>query len=294
MLLNVENLNHTYMPGTPFEVAALKNINLQVDRGEFLAVIGQTGSGKSTLVQHFNGLLRPSSGRILLDGEEIGREKTKLTAVRRRVGLLFQFPEQQLFEETVFEDVAFGPRNLGLGESDVRERVEEALTLVGLDSSELVERSPFSLSGGQMRRVAMAGVLAMRPEVIILDEPAAGLDPLGKMEIMDRVEQLHREQGLTVILVSHSMDDVARLANRLVVLADGEIKLIGTPSEVFSGAQELEAMGLMLPQMTMLMHRLRQAGMDVPVDIFTVAQAREAILTMMENNNKQQQGGNHK
>lgn len=294
MLLNVENLNHTYMPGTPFEVAALRNINLQVDRGEFLAVIGQTGSGKSTLIQHFNGLLRPSSGRILLDGEEIGREKTKLAAVRRRVGLLFQFPEQQLFEETVFGDVAFGPRNLGLGEADVRERVEEALTLVGLDLSELVERSPFSLSGGQMRRVAMAGVLAMRPEVIILDEPAAGLDPLGKMEIMDRVELLHREQGLTVILVSHSMDDVARLANRLVVLADGEIKRIGTPSEVFSGARELEAIGLLLPQMTMLMHRLRQAGMDVPVDVFTVAQAREAILAMLENKNKQQQGGNCK
>jgi energy-coupling factor transport system ATP-binding protein len=281
MLLSTENLTHIYMPGTPFEVTALKDINIGLERGEFLAIIGQTGSGKSTLVQHFNGLLKPSSGRVILDGSEVGRDKAALVSIRRRVGLLFQFPEQQLFEESVFADVAYGPRNLGLPPDEVQRRVDKALTLVGLDPGELEGRSPFSLSGGQMRRVAMAGVLAMEPEIIILDEPTAGLDPRGKKEILERIASLHREQGLTVILVSHSMEDVARLADRLVVMAGGEIKLCGTPAQVFNNPSELETMGLGLPQVTMLMHKLRCAGKDVPLDVFTVEGAKEVILAML-------------
>jgi energy-coupling factor transport system ATP-binding protein len=281
MLLSTENLTHIYMPGTPFEVTALKDINIGLERGEFLAIIGQTGSGKSTLVQHFNGLLKPSTGRVILDGSEVGRDKAALVSIRRRVGLLFQFPEQQLFEESVFADVAYGPRNLGLPPDEVQRRVDKALTLVGLDPGELEGRSPFSLSGGQMRRVAMAGVLAMEPEIIILDEPTAGLDPRGKKEILERIASLHREQGLTVILVSHSMEDVARLADRLVVMAGGEIKLCGTPAQVFNNPSELETMGLGLPQVTMLMHKLRCAGKDVPLDVFTVEGAKEVILAML-------------
>jgi energy-coupling factor transport system ATP-binding protein len=281
MLLSTENLTHVYMPGTPFEVTALKDINIGLERGEFLAIIGQTGSGKSTLIQHFNGLLKPSSGRVILDGSEVGRDKAALVSIRRRVGLLFQFPEQQLFEESVFADVAYGPRNLGLPPDEVQRRVDKALTLVGLDPRELEGRSPFSLSGGQMRRVAMAGVLAMEPEIIILDEPTAGLDPRGKKEILERIASLHREQGLTVILVSHSMEDVARLADRLVVMAGGEIKLCGTPAQVFNNPSELETMGLGLPQVTMLMHKLRCVGKDVPLDVFTVEGAKEVILAML-------------
>jgi energy-coupling factor transport system ATP-binding protein len=281
MLLSTENLTHIYMPGTPFEVTALKDINIGLESGEFLAIIGQTGSGKSTLVQHFNGLLKPSTGRVILDGSEVGRDKAALVSIRRRVGLLFQFPEQQLFEESVFADVAYGPRNLGLPPDEVQRRVDKALTLVGLDPRELEGRSPFSLSGGQMRRVAMAGVLAMEPEIIILDEPTAGLDPRGKKEILERIASLHREQGLTVILVSHSMEDVARLADRLVVMAGGEIKLCGTPAQVFNNPSELETMGLGLPQVTMLMHKLRCAGKDVPLDVFTVEGAKEVILAML-------------
>ncbi|NLZ38986.1 MAG: energy-coupling factor transporter ATPase [Firmicutes bacterium] len=280
MLLTMENVSYTYMPGTPFEVKALKNINLDIDKGDYLAIIGQTGSGKSTLVQHLNGLLHPTTGRILLDGKEV-KSKADYLALRRRVGLLFQFPEHQLFEETVFADVAFGPRNMGLSEDEVRERVEKALIAVGLPL-ELQSRSPFSLSGGQMRRVAMAGVLAMQPEVLILDEPAAGLDPRGRAEIFAQIDKLHRENGLTVVLVSHSMEDVASRAKRLLVLANGQVKLQGTPAEVFTDGAELEKLGLSLPQMALLMHRLRQAGRDVPTNIFSVAEACEAILRMLE------------
>lgn len=281
MLLKLENVSHVYMPGTPFEAAAMKNVNLEIKSGELLAIIGETGSGKSTLVQHLNGLLKPTSGKVILDGREIGKDKAELAAVRRRVGLLFQFPEQQLFEETVYADVAFGPRNLALPEEEIKNRVAKALHLVGLDLAELGERSPFSLSGGQMRRVAMAGVLAMEPEILILDEPTAGLDPQGKADLLQKVVSLHREQGLTVVLVSHSMDDVARVASRLVVMADGEIRLTGTPAEVFVDKEQLEEMGLSLPQMTLLMHRLHCLGKDVPTDVFTVDQAKDAVLAML-------------
>lgn len=281
MWLGTEELYYTYMPGTPFEVAALKNINLEVKKGEYLAIIGQTGSGKSTLVQHLNGLLQPLSGKVYFDGREISASKEARVWARRRVGLLFQFPEHQLFEETVFADVAFGPKNMGFSQGEIKERVEQALELVGLNPAEVAYRSPFSLSGGQMRRVAMAGVLAMRPEVLILDEPTAGLDPRGKRDIMDLIDRLHREHGLTVILVSHSMEDVARYAGRLVVIAEGEIKITGTPAEVFTRAGELETLGLGVPQLARLMQRLREAGKDVPLDVFTVSRARDVILSML-------------
>ncbi|MDW7651523.1 MAG: energy-coupling factor transporter ATPase [Bacillota bacterium] len=284
MLLNLENVGYTYMPGTPFEASALKDINLEIQKGDYLAIIGQTGSGKSTLVQHLNGLLSPTKGRVFLDGQEVGAEKAGLAAMRRRVGLLFQFPEQQLFEETVIDDVAFGPKNLGLPPEEVTARVEKALLLVGLDPKELQGRSPFSLSGGQMRRVAMAGVLAMEPEVIILDEPAAGLDPRGREEILDRIDLLHKEEGLTVILVSHSMEEVASRARRLIVLEEGEIKLAGTPAEVFADADKLDQVGMALPQMSLLMHKLRKAGKDVPLDVFSVPAAKEAILRLLGGN----------
>lgn len=269
------------MPGTPFEVTALKNITLDIFQGEYLAIIGQTGSGKSTLIQHLNGLLLPTTGEVYLDGQEVAKDKKGLAAIRRRIGLLFQFPEQQLFEDNVAADVAFGPRNLGLNEEAIAVRVDKALRLVGLDPAEVRDRSPFSLSGGQMRRVAMAGVLAMEPDVIILDEPAAGLDPRSKEEILNLIDALHREHKMTVVLVSHSMEDVANRAKRLIVLADGKIRLAGSPSDVFQDTAVLEELGLALPQMTLLMHRLRQAGKKVPIDIFSVGAAKEAILQMM-------------
>lgn len=281
MLLKLRNISYTYMPGTPFEVTALKNITLDIFQGEYLAIIGQTGSGKSTLIQHLNGLLLPTTGEVYLDGQEVAKDKKGLAAIRRRIGLLFQFPEQQLFEDNVAADVAFGPRNLGLNEEAIAVSVDKALRLVGLDPAEVRDRSPFSLSGGQMRRVAMAGVLAMEPDVIILDEPAAGLDPRSKEEILNLIDALHREHKMTVVLVSHSMEDVASRANRLIVLADGKIRLAGSPSDVFQDAAVLEELGLALPQMTLLMHRLRQAGKKVPIDIFSVGAAKEAILQMM-------------
>ncbi|MBS3886983.1 MAG: energy-coupling factor transporter ATPase [Firmicutes bacterium] len=281
MLLKLRNISYTYMPGTPFEVAALKNITLDIEQGEYLAIIGQTGSGKSTLIQHLNGLLLPTTGEVYLDGKQVSKDKKGLAAIRRRIGLLFQFPEQQLFEENVASDVAFGPRNLGLSEQEIAVRVDRALRLVGLDPAEVRDRSPFSLSGGQMRRVAMAGVLAMEPDVVILDEPAAGLDPRSKEEILNQIDALHREHKLTVVLVSHSMEDVASRAERLVVLADGEIRLAGSPADVFQDAAVLEELGLALPQMTLLMYRLRQAGKEVPMNVFSISAAKEAILQMM-------------
>ena len=286
MQIILENVSHVYMPGTPFEVKALQNINLNIEQGEYLAIIGHTGSGKSTLVQHLNGLLLPTEGRVLVDGRDIAAEKEGLREIRRRVGLLFQFPEQQLFAETVFADVAFGPQNMGLPADEIERRVHRALLQVGLPPEEFCDRSPFSLSGGQMRRVAMAGVMAMQPEVLILDEPAAGLDPRRKREMFAQIDRLHREEGLTVILVSHSMEDVASRAKHLLVLAEGRHVMYGTPEEVFRDAARVEEMGLALPQMTLLMHRLRQAGKNVPLEIYSVPDARDAILAMLEGNRK--------
>lgn len=282
MFLTVEKLTHVYLPGTPFAVTALREISLTIHKGEFVGLIGQTGSGKSTLIQHFNGLLKPASGRILLEGREVvpGKGETP-AALRRRIGLLFQFPEQQLFEETVLADVAFGPRNMGHSREEAEALARNALRSVGLAEGKYAGRSPFSLSGGEMRRAAIAGILAMEPEMLVLDEPLAGLDPRGKREILDLVASLRRERELTVVLVSHSMEEVARFADRLFVLSAGELIKAGTPAEVFSDAERLERLGLALPQLAQLMRKLRQAGKNVPADAFTAERAKQAILAML-------------
>jgi energy-coupling factor transport system ATP-binding protein len=252
---------------------------LEIQEGEFFGLIGQTGSGKSTLIQHLNGLIKPTQGSVEVDGQNLWERGTNLKEIRQKVGLVFQYPEHQLFEETVFADVAFGPRNMGLPEGEVKERVEEALAMVGL-AWEIADRSPFELSGGQKRRVAIAGVLAMRPKYLILDEPTAGLDPMGREEILEEIRALQR-QGVTVVLVSHNMEEVARLVTRLAVMHDGRIIAHGTPEEVFSKGEVLEEVGLALPQIAQLMHRLRERGLDIPVNIYTVEEAREAILRVL-------------
>ena len=279
MSIEVRNLSHIYGEGTIFEQYALKNVNLTIGDGEFIGLIGHTGSGKSTLIQHLNGLLRASSGDILYNGESIYREGYSMKELRSHVGLVFQYPEHQLFEVDVFSDVCFGPKNLGLSQEDVEARAREALTLVGLDES-FYKQSPFELSGGQKRRAAIAGVLAMKPEVLILDEPTAGLDPQGREDILGLVAKLHREQGMTVILVSHSMEDVARYVSRLVVMNHGEKVFDGTPKEVFRHYKELEAIGLAAPQITYVVHALKEQGIPIDEDITTVEEARDAILAI--------------
>ena len=279
MSIEVRNLSHIYGEGTIFEQYALKNVNLTIGDGEFIGLIGHTGSGKSTLIQHLNGLLRASSGDILYNGESIYREGYSMKELRSHVGLVFQYPEHQLFEVDVFSDVCFGPKNLGLSQEEVEARAREALTLVGLDES-FYKQSPFELSGGQKRRAAIAGVLAMKPEVLILDEPTAGLDPQGREDVLGLVAKLHREQGMTVILVSHSMEDVARYVSRLVVMNHGEKVFDGTPKEVFRHYKELEAIGLAAPQITYVVHALKEQGIPIDEDITTVEEARDAILAI--------------
>ncbi|NLN17498.1 MAG: energy-coupling factor transporter ATPase [Firmicutes bacterium] len=279
MSIRVNDLVHIYQAGTPLATEALRGVTLEIQEGEFFGLIGQTGSGKSTLIQHLNGLLKPTRGSVEVDGQNLWERGTNLKAIRQKVGLVFQYPEHQLFEETVFADVAFGPRNMGLPEEEVKERVEEALAMVGLDG-EIADRSPFELSGGQKRRVAIAGVLAMRPKYLILDEPTAGLDPMGRQEILGEISAL-QQQGVTVVLVSHNMEEVARLVSRLAVMHDGRLIAQGTPAEVFSKGELLEEVGLALPQIAQLMHRLRERGLDIPVDIYTVEEAREAILRVL-------------
>lgn len=276
-ILEVRQLTHIYSQGTPFEHVALDNVDFSVEAGEYVAVIGRTGSGKSTLIQHLNGLLKPTSGHVLFDGEDIWASKERTRQVRFQVGLVFQYPEYQLFEETVYKDIAFGPRNMKLSDEEVDRRVREAAHFVGLDDSTL-EKSPFELSGGQKRRVAIAGVIAMEPKVLILDEPTAGLDPAGAAQILDNIRTYHREKKAAIVLVSHSMDEVAREAQRLVVFHDATIPYSGTPAEIFSNGPELEAMGLGVPAMTRLFTRLRTMGVNVPSSIYTVEQARDAIL----------------
>lgn len=277
MPIKVEGLSHVYMPGTKFEVTAVSDVNMEVRDGEFLGVIGPTGSGKSTLIQHFNGLLKPTRGRVLVDGTDVYRDKSTRREVRRKVGLIFQFPEHQLFEETVYRDVSFGPRNLGLQEAEIDARVRRALEMVGLSES-LGSRSPFELSGGQMRRVAMAGVLAMEPKYLILDEPTAGLDPRGRDEILGHIKDLHETTGLTVILVSHSMEDVARLVERLVVMDRGQVLLEGPPREVFVQEELLREIGLNTPQVAQLMNMLARRGCGIRRNAITVQEARDSIL----------------
>ncbi len=284
MPVKMEQVTHIYMEGGPFESTAILGIDLDIRDGEFVGLIGHTGSGKSTLIQHLNGLLKPTQGTVIVNDIRIEKDSKNLKKVRQQVGLVFQYPEHQLFEETVQLDIAFGPKNLGLSQEEVDARVREAAELVGLPFDEVKDRSPFELSGGQRRRVAIAGVLAMKPNILILDEPTAGLDPRGRDEIFSEIKALHDKYGYTIILVSHSMEDVARLVDRIIVMNKGKIALTGTPAEVFKHAEELKEMGLDVPQITNLMRALKQKGMDVPTDIFTVEQAKEALRKVLGGN----------
>ena len=279
MKLEASHLSYTYSPGTPFEQRAVRDVSLTIREGEFIALIGHTGSGKSTLIRHFNGLLHPTGGDVLIDGESIFRDKKSLRAARFAVGLVFQYPEYQLFEETVEKDIAFGPKNMGLSADEIHSRVCESLRLCGLDES-FLSKSPFDLSGGQKRRVALAGVLAMRPRLLILDEPAAGLDPQGSREIM-RYIRAYAARGNSVLFVSHDMSDAAAYAERVLVMDRGSLALDGPPAEVFSQAERLRALGLALPPMTELFLRLRERGYDLPAAVFTPEAAAEEILRRM-------------
>ncbi|MCI9069455.1 energy-coupling factor transporter ATPase [Clostridium sp.] len=281
MSIKIENLTHIYMPKTPFEKKALDNINLVIEDGDFLALIGHTGSGKSTLIQHLNGLLEPSSGKILVDNVDITNKETKLTDIRKKIGLVFQYPEYQLFEETIEKDIAFGPNNLGLAQEEVLSRVKKSMEMVGLDYEIYKDISPFDLSGGQKRRVAIAGVIAMEPKVLILDEPTAGLDPKGRDDILEQIKILHEKYKMTIILVSHSMEDVGKLAEKIVVMNKGKIALMGKPSEIFKEVEILESIGLAVPQVTYLMKALREKGFNVSDEVFTVEQGSKELLRVL-------------
>jgi len=278
MQIILENVSHVYKANTPYETKALDHVNLKIESGEFVGLIGHTGSGKSTLVQHLNGLLFPTEGRVIIGNDEIKQRGGNLKKIRQKVGLVFQYPEHQLFEETVYQDIAFGPRNLGYSEKEVEKRVKEAMAAVHLDYKSLKDRSPFALSGGQMRRVAIAGVLAMQPEVLVLDEPTAGLDPRGREDILQEIAELHHKLKITVILVSHSMEDIARFTKRVIVMNKGKIAMDGTVREIFTRVDELESFGLGVPTVSILMHRLKGMGIPVPIDIFTVEEVKDAIL----------------
>ena len=278
-VIRTEHLTHVYSRGTPFEKVAISDVNVEIHAGELVAVIGHTGSGKSTFMQHLNGLLRPSSGTVYVDGEDIFANKEATRDVRFKVGLVFQYPEYQLFEETVYKDISFGPRNMKLGEGEIDERVREAARLTGV-GEELFERSPLELSGGQKRRVAIAGVMAMRPRVLILDEPMAGLDPAGCAGIMQNITDYRRETGSTVLLVTHDMDDAAKIADRLIVFHEGAVAMDGTPDEVFSRQRELVEMGLDVPQSAAIAHALRARGVALPASIYTLDQLRAALLAL--------------
>ena len=279
-ILQVKNLTHTYSAGTPFEHKAIDNMNFSVERGEFIGIIGHTGSGKSTLMQHLNGLLKPTSGQVLLDGVDIHSDKKFTRQARFRVGLVFQYPEYQLFEETVYKDIAFGPKNMGLKPEEIDRRVREAAKLVGLTDAQL-EVSPFDLSGGQKRRVAIAGVIAMEPEVLILDEPTAGLDPASRAAVLENIETYRKTKNATIMMVSHSMNDVARLTDRLLVLCGSHLAMDGAPSEVFTRAQELLDMGLDIPDITRVFLRLQQMGLPLE-PVYTIDQALNAVKKLKE------------
>ena len=284
MSIKIESLTYVYMPKTPFEKKALDNVNLEIEDGEFLAVIGHTGSGKSTLIQHLNGLLKPASGKIYVDGTDITDKDTKLVDIRKKVGLVFQYPEYQLFEETIAKDIAYGPSNLELNEDEILKRVKKSMEMVGLNYEEYKDISPFELSGGQKRRVAIAGVIAMEPKVLILDEPTAGLDPAGRDDILEQIKLLHEKYNMTIILVSHSMEDVGKLAEKIIVMNDGHIELQGKPKEVFKEIDTLEKIGLAVPQVTYLMRELKKKGFNVSEDIFTVEKAKSELLNILLKN----------
>ncbi len=277
MPIVIEGLTHTYMPGSPFQATAVHDVSLTIGDGEFLGLIGHTGSGKSTLIQHLNGLLKPTAGRVLVDGEDVFAKETDRRAIRRKVGLVFQYPEHQLFEETVAKDIAFGPKNLGLDAGEIDRRVRAACGAVGIGYDELAGRSIYELSGGQMRRVAIAGVLAMEPTVLVLDEPAAGLDPRGREDILLMIQRLHAERAITVVMVSHSMEDVARMVNRIVVLSRGRVAMDGMPQEVFMRGEELRAMGLDVPEAVRLADVLRGKGFAIPPEACRMEEVAEAI-----------------
>jgi energy-coupling factor transport system ATP-binding protein len=277
MPILIQQLSHTYLPGSALAYPALSDIDFSIEEGEFLGVIGHTGSGKSTLIQHFNGLLLPTAGSVLVDGLDT-REKKLRKKIRSLVGMVFQYPEYQLFEETVEKDVGFGPKNMGLDEDEIRERVFEALALVGLPPEQFAENSPFELSGGEKRRAALAGILAMRPKYLVLDEPMAGLDPRGRAEILSLVESLRKNNGTSIVMVSHSMDDVAMYSDRIAVLSGGKLAMLGTPEEVFSRGSELLEMGLNLPQATRLVRALRERGVTVGRDYYRMDELEEELI----------------
>ena len=278
-ILQVENLTHTYSAGTPFQRSAVEGMSLHVGTGEFLGIIGHTGSGKSTLIQHLNGLLKPTSGRILLEGKDIWADPKSIRSVRFRVGLVFQYPEYQLFEETVYKDIAFGPKNMGLDAEEIDRRVRDAAAFVGLHET-LLDKSPFELSGGQKRRVAIAGVIAMEPKVLGLDEPTAGLDPQGRDAILAQIQAYHRAKGAAVVLVSHSMEEIARNVDRIVVLSDGKVYMEGAPKQVFARAHELEQVGLDVPQVTKVAAALKARGLDIDTAVYTVETLEQKLLTL--------------
>ncbi len=285
MSIKLEHVNYIYGQGTAYEKQALKDINLEIPHGQFVGVIGHTGSGKSTLIQHLNGLMKATSGVVSFNGENIYAEKYNLKALRSQVGLVFQYPEHQLFEIDVMSDVCFGPKNQGCSEEECKQRAMEALQLVGL-KEEFYHNSPFDLSGGQKRRVAIAGVLAMKPKVLILDEPTAGLDPKGRDEILDQIAYLHKSCDMTVILVSHSMEDIAKYVDRIIVMNRGSMLFDDVPKKVFEHYQELEQVGLSAPQVTYIMHELREKGLEVPVNITTIEEATDAIVTALAKKNE--------
>ena len=279
-ILSVENLTHTYGAHSPFEKHAIRGVTLDIHEGELLGIIGHTGSGKSTFIQHLNGLLRPNEGRVLLDGKDIWENPKKIRDVRFRVGMVFQYPEHQLFEDTIYKDIAFGPKNMGLSEDEIDRRVRQAAAYVGLSES-MLDKSPFDLSGGEKRRAAIAGVMAMEPEVLILDEPTAGLDPRGREQILSMIQDYRKTRGTTVLLVTHSMEDVARVADRVLVMAEGRVAMLDTVQAVFSRAQELEAIGLTVPAVTKTLLLLQRAGVAVDTAAYTVEQATAQLVSLL-------------
>lgn len=284
MSIQVKDLTHIYSEGLPYESVALKDVSFTIEDGEFIGVIGHTGSGKSTMIQHLNGLLKPHSGSIIIGDVDITKGNVLMRDIRRKIGLVFQYPEYQLFEETVHKDVAFGPTNLGLPKEEVDQRVIEAINLVGLDYDEICERSPFELSGGQKRRVAIAGVIAMKPEVLILDEPTAGLDPKAHKDVLEMIKKIHETQKNITILVSHNMNDIAKLVDRVLVMEKGKLAIEGTPRQVFSQAQKLKEMGLALPQASEMMNKLRNRGFDIKEDILTNDEAFDELVKILKRN----------
>ncbi len=288
-IIEARALTHIYNEGMPDATTALDNVDFAVEQGDFVGIIGPTGSGKSTLINHFNGILKPSHGQILVDGQDIWAKNSEIRKFRFMVGLVFQYPEYQLFEETIYKDIAFGPRNMGLSEGEIDRRVRRAAAFVGLDPA-LLDRSPFELSGGQKRRVAIAGVMAMEPRILVLDEPAAGLDPEGRDMILSQVKRYHKETGTTVLLVSHSMEDIAKYANRVLVMAERRVAMYDTVENVFARADELLALGLSVPQVTKVFLRLRQMGLDLPQDVYTVPYAVKTILNALEQKKAKEAG----